>query len=325
MKKILVLASTIFFSQVHAQTIPPLPGPISPGPKDTGNFICEVSSINEDEIERSRNLWTQAAVGGKFQAISPIKLRVKSETPSKAEAEVFDFYKKYAATAFIRSPFYDKGTRLTQKYVVNKCEVDASRATNVEIKNVPLSTYKPLITAEDHILNFLALNQTPLSDEKIANLVSPSPFSLDAFERQEQIQKAVTSAKAALKHTAGKFVVLQGTLYLGEYNFNNKSFDLSQLKPSAEKYTYSAPRGSSTSTPIYKLTVPAKFLTYVPNSLDEAKKIERARVKQPYMKLKTYIQINDASSANGPVVKANIAAIEVRTANDELIFKETWQ
>lgn len=325
MKKILALASTILCSQAFAQTIPPLPGPISPSPKDTGNFVCEVNSINEDEIERSRNLWTLAAVGGKFQAISPIKLRVKSESASKAELEVFDFYKKYAAAVFIRSPFYDRGTRLTQKYVVSKCEVDASRATNVELKNVPLSAYKQLTTAEDHILNFLALNKTPISDEKIATLVSPKPFSLNAFERQEQIQKVATFAKLEMKHTGNKFVVLQGTLLIGEYDFNKKSFDLPQLKASAEKYSYSAPRGSSTSVPTYKLTVPAKFLTYVPGSVDEAKKIERARVKQPYMKLKTYIQINDASSINGSIVNASIAAIEVRTADDELIFKENGQ
>jgi len=325
MKNMTIVATALFTSQVLAQTIPPLPGPIQPGLKDTGNFVCEVTSINEDQINRSINLWTSAAVGGKYTAISPIRLRVKSESAAQAEADVFDFYKKYAAAAYIRSPFYDKGTRLTQKYVVSKCDVDATRATNVELKNVPLTTYKPLVTAEDHILNFLALNQTPLSDEKIAALVSPTAFSLDAFERQEQIQKVAASAKAAMKHTAGKFVVLEGMLYVGKYDFNNKSFDLSQLKQSAEKYAYRAPRGSLTSTPNYKLTVPAKFISYVPTSLDEAKKIERARVNEPYMKLKTYIQINDVSSANGPIVKGTIAAIEVRTKDEQLIFTESVQ
>jgi hypothetical protein len=320
-KKFFATAGILFFSQVFAQTIPPLPGPITPSTKDNGNFVCQVTSINADEIERSINFWTKAAVGGKFQAISPIKLRVKSESATKAEVEVFDFYKKYAASAFIRSPFYDKGTRLTQKYVVSKCEVDATRATNVNLKDVPLDAYKPLITDEDHILNFLALNQSPLSDEQIAALVSRTPFSLDAFERREEIQKVASKAKSEIKNTPGRFVILEGMLFLGEYDFESKSFDLSKLKPDAEKYTYRAPRGSATRTPIYDLTVPAQLLTYTPSSLEEAKKIERARAKQAYMKLKTYIQINNATGVQGPLVKATIATIEVRTDGNELLFR----
>jgi hypothetical protein len=322
-KIITAAVGLIFISNAFAQTIPPLPSAISPNANDSETFICNVSSINEDFFNRATNLWTSAAVGGKFQALSPILLRVRSQTSATAEAEVFNFYKKYAAAAYIKSPMYDKGTRLTQKYVVSKCQVDSSRATNVNLKNVPLDSYKRLLSANDHIINFLAINKTPISNEQIAKLVSGGAFSTDAFERQDQIEKAATSAKNAMKKPAVRFIVLDGLMQLGEYDFAKKSFDLSRLKLSAEQYSYQAPRFNEPNVPSYSLTVPAQFLTYSPISTEEARQIERARNKTPSMKLKTYIQIEDASFTSGPVVKATVAAIEVTTENGDLILKKS--
>jgi hypothetical protein len=321
LKILTIISGALLLTHAHAQNIPPLPGPIAPGPQDTETFICDVSSINEDFIDRSSNLWTTAARGGKFQALGPIRLRVKSQSETSAAAEVFDFYKKYAAAAYVKSPMYDRGTRLTQKYVVSKCVVDSTRATKTNLKNIPLSTYKSLATAQDHIINFLAINKTQLTDEQIATLVSPTHFSSDAFERREQIQKTAALAKDAAKKSPSRYIILEGSIFLGDYNFEKNNFDLAQLKSSAEKYTYQAPRGSATHTPTYNLTVPARLVAYTPSSIDEAKKIERARTKSPYMKLKTYVQLDDATYSQGTVVTGTIAAIEVTTGAGEFLFK----
>lgn len=307
------------FANAHAQTIPPLPGPIPPGPQDTETFICDVSSINEDFIERSRNLWTTAARGGKFQALGPIKLRVKSQSESTAAADVYGFYKKYAAAAYVKSPMYDRGTRLDQKHVVSACVVDATQATKTNLKRVPLADYKQLVTAQDHIINYLSLNKAALTDEQIATLVSPTPFSSDAFERREQIQKTASSARKTASKAPSRNIILQGVILVGNYNFDKNSFELTQLKQSAEKYVFQAPPTSTTQTPAYRLTVPAKLTTYTPKSVDEAKKIERARNKHPYMKLKTYVQLEDANSQD-TVVKGTIAAIEVLADEGEPLF-----
>ena len=308
------------FTHAHAQNIPPLPGPITPGPQDTETFICDVSSINEDFIERSRNLWTTAARGGKFQALGPIRLRVKSQSETTAAAEVFDFYKRYAAAAYVKSPMYDKGTRLDQKHVVSGCVVDATQATRTNLKIVPLTSYKQLLTAQDHIINFLALNKTQLKDEQVATLVSPTPFSSDAFERREQIQKVAAAARSAASKPPVRYVILEGMILIGNYNFEKNSFELTQLKQSAEKYVFQASPTSTTQTPAYNLTVPAKLGAYKPGSVEEAKKIERARNKHPYMKLRSYVQLEDANSQS-PVLKGTIAAVEVLTDAGEPLFR----
>ncbi|WP_143745618.1 hypothetical protein [Massilia sp. KIM] len=271
-------------------------------------------------MNRSSNLWTTAATGGKFKALSPLTLRVKSESAQKAMADVFEFYKKYAAAAYIKSPMYDKGTRLNQKLLVSKCEVDSSRATNVALERVPAEAYKHLRTDREHILNFLKLNKTPINDEQIASLVSEKPFSADGFERREQIQRVAAMSKAEMAKAPNRYIVLEGALFLGDYDFNDNTFDLSSLKSDAEKYVYESARISYTKTPKYNLTVPAKFLVYKPNSTNEAKRIERARSQTSNMRLKSYIQITEASSAQGVVIKANLAAIEVRTQEGELLF-----
>lgn len=322
MKKIVAL-SILLTANAYAQSVPPLPGPIQPKNTDKETFICDVSSINEDFIDRSRNLWTTAATGGKFSALSPVKLRVLSASETSAISEVYDFYRKYAAAAYIKSPMYDKGTRLTQKLVVSSCVVDKSRATTVDLKKIPLNGYKSLATANEHIVNFLAFNKTPLNDEQIANLMSDGPFSSNAFERNEQIQESVSRARTAMKSSAGSNVILNGTLLIGQYNFAKKSFDLSNLKRNAEEYLYKSPSGYGATVPMYDLTVPARFLTYTPSSLEEAKRIEAARANSMQMTLKTYIQIKDASNTRGPVIRGTIGAIEVYTVKGELLFKIT--
>jgi hypothetical protein len=322
MKKIIAL-SIVLTAQAYAQSVPPLPGPIQPKNADKETFVCDVSSINEDFIDRSRNLWTTAATGGKFSALTPVKLRVMSASENSAISEVYDFYRKYAAAAYVKSPMYDKGTRLTQKFVVSSCVVDKSRATTVDLKKIPLNGYKSLTTANEHMVNFLAFNKTPLKDEEIANLMSDGPLSSNAFERNEQIQKSASRARKAIKSAAGPNVILNGTLLIEQYDFAKKSFDLSNLKRNAEEYLYKSPSGYGTTVPMYDLTVPARFLTYTPNSLEEAKRIEAARARSMPMTLKTYIQVKDASYSRGPVIRGTIGAIEAYTDKGELLFKMT--
>lgn len=320
LKHLVLPLASLICTQAIAQSIPPLPGPIEPGPKDTETFICAVSSINEDFMDRSRNLWTTAARGGKFQSVTPITLRVKSESAKMAATDVFNFYKRYAAAAYVKSPMYDKGTQRTQEFVVSKCEVDASRATNVVLKKLPTEAYKPLRTDREQILNYLKLNKTPLNDEQLASLVSDKPFPTDAFERRDHIQKIAAQSRIEMKKLPLQNIVLEGNLHLGKYNFDTNTFDLSNVKSSAEKYMYESERGHMVRTPTYKLTVPAKFLTYKPPSIADAKKIERARNESSYMQLKSYIQVTDATYGQGVLINANLAGIEVRTREGELLF-----
>jgi hypothetical protein len=312
-------------TQVSAQNIPPLPGPITPGPKDSETFLCDVASINEDAINRSSNLWTNAALGGKFQAVNPSKIRVMSQNEIAAASDVYSFYRKYAAAAYIRSPMYDRGTRLTQNFVVSKCVVDTSRATKVTLQTVPLTSYKKPVTEKDHLLLFLVFNKSPLSDERIADIFSEQPFSSDAFERRDQIKNLVASAKVASKKAENRFIILESDVELSPYNFDKNSFHLPMLKRDAERYSYQAVTQGTKIPPNYDLTVPATLLIYNPKSIEEAKKIERARSKSQRAKLRAYIQVKNASNDTGPTINATIATIEVYSGNNELLFRKNAQ
>lgn len=326
MFKKLAIASTILISEhLFAQSIPALPGPIAPGPRDSETFLCEVASINENAMNRSINLWTSAASGGKFQAVSPVKIRVMSESEATAASDVYAFYKKYAAAAYIKSPMYDRGTRLTQNFVVSKCVTDSSRATKVNLQVAALSTYKKPVTEKDHLLLFLAFNNGPLSDERIAEIFSNQMLSGDAFERKDQIKQAALTAKTEAKKTQHRFIILESDLELGQYDFDKNSFGLPMLKSDAERYSYQAVTQGKKIPPKYELVVPALLLTYVPKSIEEAKKIERARSKSQRMKLKSYVQVSNANNTGGPTINATIAAIEVYTENNELLFRKSAQ
>lgn len=246
-----------------------------------------------------------------------------SESDSTAASEVYEFYKKYAAAAYIKSPMYDRGTRSTQKFVVSKCTVDSSRATKVHLEAVQLSSYKKPSTEKDHLLIFLAFNKTPLSDERIAEMFSDDLLSNDAFDRRDQIKRYAASAKAAAKNSSHRYITLESDLQLETYDFNKNMFGLPNLKMDAERYSYKAVTDGKTTPPNYDLIVPAALLNYTPKSIESAKKIERIRNKSQSLKLKTYVQITEASNVRGPMIKGKIAAIEVFTEHNELLFTNT--
>jgi hypothetical protein len=322
-KRLFIASALSISAQALAQTIPPLPGPITPSAKDSETFLCDVSSINEDPINRSSNLWTTAARGGKFQAVSPSKIRVMSESDATAVSDVYEFYKKYAAAAYIKSPMYDRGTRSTQKFVVSKCTVDSSRATRVNLEAAQLNSYKKPSTEKDHLLIFLAFNKTPLNDERIAEMFSDDLFSSDAFERRDQIKRYAASAKSESKKASHRFIILESDLQLAPYNFDKNTFSLPNLKMDAERYSYQAVTQGKTTPPNYDLIVPAVLLSYTPKSVESAKKIESARSKSQRLKLKTYVQVTEASNTRGPMIRATVAAIEVFSENNELLFNKT--
>jgi hypothetical protein len=320
LKKISIASTVMIAAQALAQNILPLPGPITPGAKDSETFLCDVSSVNEDATNRTSNLWTTAARGGKFQAVSPLKIRVMSESEVSAASDVYAFYKKYAAAAYIKSPMYDRGTRLTQKFVVGRCTIDSSRATVVKLQTIALNEYKKPITEKDHLLIFLAFNKSPISDERIAEIFSDEILSIDAFERREQIEKSSKLAKSESKKAHNRFLILESDLELGPYDFEKNTFKLHDLKNSAERYAYKAVTDGKKTPPSYELTVQAALLTYTPKSIEEAKRIERARNKSQRLNLKTYVQISEASNSRGPLIKATVAAILVHSQNGELLF-----
>lgn len=318
---------------VIAQTIPPLPGPIQPAAKDTNYYICDVASVNDNFTARSMgagttNLWTVAMKSGKFQSVTPSSVRVMSESEGTAASEIYAFYKKYAAAAFIQSPMYDKGTRLPQSGVVTKCVMDATRATKLDLRQVPLASYKRLVSDQDHMLNFLKLYKKPVTDEQLNKFTGEKYLPENGFEKQEQIQRVAASAKKALPAMPGPYVILESSLQLQPYSFEKKSFPLPNLQSSAERYIFSAkPTKASSLPPTYKLTVPASMMTYTPISIEEAKKIEQARTASAIMKLRTYVQINDTVIDNSgtPIVYATISAIEVSTAAGAQLFKISAQ
>ena len=324
-KRLLILMAIGLTNNANAQDIPPLPGAIPPGARDTSYFVCNVANVNEDIMQMSGrgNFWTRAATGGKFHAVSPIVVRVTSESKLTATQDLYSFYKQYAAAAFIRSPWYDRGTRLNLQSLVKSCEIDTSRVTNTNLKAVPLDEYKLLKNGQEHSLNFVKLTKVPLSDETVAKLTLDKPLSSDAFTRREQIETAAKYTRTAAASAAGPYIILEGTLFLGEYSFEKNSFDLEKLQQSAQKYAYLSKTGSFASMPPpYELSIPAKMSAYRPSSIEEAKKIEKARSELPYMKLRSYVQITDAKvDSNGNLVfKGTVAAIEVRNTQGVLMF-----
>lgn len=302
-----------------------LPGPIQPGPKDKNYFICNVADVNSDpmsSLHGNRNLWTMSMPSGKFQALGTYRVRVMSESAESARAEIFAFYKQYAALVHFASPLYDKGTQ-SIGYVVNKCEADSSRATQVNLQSLPLNAYHVLTTDRDHILNFLKLNKGSVTDEQVATLASSGGFPTDAFDRREHIQKIAATARKDMSSMPGANIILQGVITLKPYSFDKNEFELGDLKSAAQSYSYSYKAGQSTRLPTYDLTVPATMLAYKPASTDEAKKIERLRSQGNSMKLRSYVQLGEASlgSRNNAVVKGTIAAIEVLGEKDAVLLR----
>ena len=330
--QIMLSATYLVAMSAIAQSVPPLPGKIEPGAKDTNYFVCSVYSINNDSQARSmygstKNLWTEAVKGGKFELVSPSDVRVMAANVEAARNDIYAFYQKYAAAAFVRSPEYDSKGQKAIERVVQKCEPDSSRATNVKITNVSKDKFINLESDLDHVSYAVKQLKTPVADEKLAFMFDPRSLPSDVFERKEQIAKRAAKARELVqKANNSKFVKLSGSIKIAPFSFDSNSFNLADLKDFVGAYQYSIKPESPgqfqsfVSLPVYEVTVPASMMAYKPSSTDEAKLIEKERVAGE-LKLISYIQVSDAEFLDPKVkVKGVLSKIDVLNKKGAVLF-----
>jgi hypothetical protein len=295
------------------------------GTPDQRDFICDVAKIADDLTARdlggrSSNFWTKTARGGKFEATEPTKVRVASSAPEVARRELFAFYQKNAA--LVRGTFPDKGQQPIDS-VVKACVPDPSSTRGVKVTAVSDDKYKVLVRDKDHLLKFVALNTTQLSEEQLVGLFNPSAIlPSDAFERkafyQKESKRLAPDIAAAEK---GPFI-LEGEVKLRPYDFNLGQFEILNLIASAESYGYTYDMNARVfpQKPIYKLSSSTAYSVYKPRSIEEAKKIEAARSKDG-LKLRTFVQpVKAWLNGDKPEIDGVITKIEVASMDGKILF-----
>lgn len=316
-KRLLSIFCATFSIGAAAQSVPPLPGKIAPGAKDTNYFICRVTSINEDDDTRRMsgkryNLWTKAAVGGKFEVTSPDSVRVMAPDVNTARVDLYAFYQQYAAAAYIRSPLYDNKGKKSIGSVVEACEADASRATSVSVASAPKDSYIKLDSDGDYAIYALKQLKTPLPDDKLVLMYGNFKKSSDAFEAQEALAKHAQNIKGLMaKASPSKLIQLHGLIKIPAYSFESGSFDLSDLKRYVDSYSYSFVPGNPLvqreRMPAFSIATAASTVAYKPKSVDEAKLIERERAAAyEGLHLVSYVQVGTAEIVNGTYGNSNV-------------------
>jgi hypothetical protein len=337
MKSLITLFSAAVSIGAAAQSVPALPGKITPGAKDTSYFVCQVASINEDETTRymsgkRSNLWTLAAVGGKFEAISFDNVRVMAADVNAARADLYAFYQQHAAAAYIRSPIYDSKGKKSIGSVVESCEADASRATAVRLTSAPKESYVKLDSDGDYAIFALKQLKPLLADDKLALMYGSFKKSSDAFEAQELTAKHAQTIKGLMaKASTSKFVQLHGLIKIPVFSFDSGTFNLSELKRYVDSYSYSFTPGNPLvqreRMPVFSIATPVSMMAYKPNSVEEAKLIERERAAAyDGLHLVSYVQVSDAQVVNGTYgnfnVKVNgtLAQVDVLGKKGNVLF-----
>lgn len=291
------------------------------GPKDTRDYICNVFEINRD-VTVGTNFWTQAARGGKFEAVSSRKVRVASASSETAARELYEFYQ---ATA----PHYvgaDRGKSLFS-YVVQNCVDDPSSTRGVKVEALPLGRYRPLTSAGEFIDFFFALNREPIPDAQLVTLQDRLVrLPLDSFERRDFVQAKATAIRNQAKVTSAGPVVLSSRA-MGSYrpyDFEKDQFDLGEV--TNVRYEYTLPTGQAgvrmePVMPRFNLSDPAGLRFYKPKNQDEAKAIEKVRLSGTAT-MRTYIQPTKAWLDNNvPSINGVIAAIELRDKKDAVLLR----
>lgn len=313
-----------------AQSVPSLPGKIEPDVKDTSYFVCSVYPVNNDLMARNMtgsdvNLWTEAVKGGKFELIKSSSVRVMAPNAEAARNDLYAFYQKYAAAAFIRGPGYDKGGR-EMKSVIEKCEPDSTRATNVNITSTSKDKFIALNLDLDHVSYATKLLKTPLEDEKLTTMFFSNDLPLDAFERKDLLVKRAAKARELIqKADDSKFVKISGSIKIPSFSFESNSFTLANLKDFVEAYRYlhkpdSGRYISVVTMPVYEVTIPASMMAYKPASVEEAKLIEKERA-EPELTLISYVQVSGAEFEKNRVrVKGVLSKIDVLNTKGTLLF-----
>lgn len=287
---------------------------IEPGPQDTHDYLCNVSQINWDGT--GSNLWTRTARGGKFQAVSARQVRVVSSSPEAAARELYSFYQ-------VTAPQYqgiDRG-KSAQNYVVDTCVDDPASSRGVKVQTLPLERYRFLQRDKEFIELFLAMQKDPIADEPLVQLYNRRVrVPIDAFEKRAFVQKQVAQIRERVKATVpGPIVVTSRPSILAKpYDFEKNRFDLGDL--TQVEYSYSTDNDEPV-MPHFSVSDPGNLRLYTPASLDEAKRIEQARVSRD-ITVRTYIQPTKAWLAEGrPQINGVIAAIELRNKKDAVLLR----
>jgi len=300
---------------------------VEPGPADQHDYLCDVAKIADDLTARdlsgrSSNFWTKTARGGKFEAIEATRVRVASSAPDVARGELFAFYQKNAT--FVHGTFPDHGQQPIDR-VVNGCVVDPSSTRGIKVASINADKYKLLLRDRDHLIKFFALNTSRLSDEQLVGLVGQSVMvPTDAFERKGFYEKEGKRIRASIAAADNGPFILQGDINLKPYNFDTGVFEVVNVLAAAESYgyTYDSYARVVPKKPIYKLSAAPgqNFVTYKPQSVDEAKKIEAARAKDG-LKLRTYVQpVKAWLHDDTPEIDGIISRIEVATKDGQILF-----
>lgn len=298
---------------------------VEAGPADQRDFICDVEKVADDLTARdlggrSSNFWTKTMRGGKFEAVEATKVRVAASSADAARGELFAFYQKNAA--LIRGSFPDRGQQPIER-VVKTCVPDPSSTRGVKVVAISADRYQLLMRDKDHLMKFLALNSSRLSDEQLVGLVSPNAkIPMDAFARKEFYQKESQRISSEVAKADKSPFILAGEVKLKPYNFDTGIFEIVNLIASAESYGYTYDMNGRVfpQMPAYKLSSNQKDSFYKPRTIDEAKRIEAARAKDG-LKLRTFVQPVKAWLNNGvPEIDGAIAKIEVTSSDGQLLF-----
>lgn len=325
MKRSTLFALVGTSSIAWSQTIPPLPDRIEPAAADKSYFLCRVASINEDMQSRSlygktSNLWTKAVKGGKYELVNPTLVRVMAPNVEAARKDLHGFYQAYAAAAFVRSPLYDNKGRKSVEAVVEKCDPDTSRASNVPLATVAKGGYRKLGTDIENLAFAVRVSAKPFGDERLAAWYDSAGLPADVFEKQEAIRKRADLLKAAVASVpAGKNIMLTGEVRIDAYSLESQTFGIQDLQVAASRYAYTFKTVNGrqlqfVQLPNYDITVPAALNVYKPASVDEAKRIEKARAAAGgNLVLNSYIQATESvmGREGKPEVRGTLAGIEV--------------
>ena len=239
-----------------------------------------------------------------------------------ARKDIYSFYQKYAASAYVRSPLYDTKGLKSIDSVVRKCEADSSRAVNVNISTVGNAAYRKLDSDVDHLVFAVKILKNALSDEKLAILMDETSLPTDVFDRKEQISKRSSSLKGLVNKLPNtKNIKITGEIDLKPYSFETNSFELTNLKRNVSTYSYSYKPTVPVGKPTYDIIIPASMMAFKPSSIDEAKMIEKYRSSNKFQ-LTSYIQASDSDiGPNGTLqVKGVLATIEVSDGKGKTLF-----
>lgn len=311
-----------------AQTAQPEQPPqrIEPGGADQRIFVCTVDDVNYDRSawnmgQGHLNLWTRFMKGGKFEALSKDRVRVQSASVESAAREVHEFYRRYAAAAFLRGPLYDKGTR-PQAAVVMGCEAEAGREVAVSAKALDKSAYRPVLDVWDHFYTGLKYLPKLPPAEQLVLMSDAKGLPTDAFDRKAEVDKRHAAIRQRLEATPRAPIAIQSTPTVQPFDFNSQTFAWPKVDEDVGSYKYTVKQEGRPFMPVaYDLVTSSALRTYRPKSMEEAKAIERARAASK-LKMVTYANLSGAELRDQKIIiKGVVAAVEWLDEGDRVLAR----